>query len=91
MALTFIRPGSNVSWAFYLEAPEDVQGAEYLEFAADADQGVGPGGTHSHSSNSTGGQSDLQTGEAGPTTSSLQVTMGGGLSLFLLAVVLKLS
>jgi hypothetical protein len=81
MALTFIRPGSNVSWAFYLEAPEDVQGAEYLEFAAAADQGVGPGGTHSHSSNSTGGQSDLQTGEGGPTTSSLQVMTMGGLSL----------
>lgn len=61
------KTDTEVFWALYLEAPEAVMGEEYLNFAANANQGVGPGGIYW--SNSTSGQT--ATSESSPSVSML--------------------
>lgn len=76
---TSMQPGSEVFWALYMEAPKSSTGAEYEQFANDANQGVGPGGIASSPSSSTS-PSSVSSGCHHPRTTSLLV-LGALLSL----------
>lgn len=78
---TSMQPGSEVFWALYMEAPKSATGAEYEQFATDANQGVGPGGIASSPGPSTSPPS-LSSGCHHPITLSLVV--GAMLSISLL-------
>jgi len=40
-----MTPGAEIFWVLYLEAPENITGSEYKDFATEANQGTGSAGT----------------------------------------------